>query len=116
LFEVKSVRGAAQEAGLCAGDKIISVNGEPLIDYIDYVWFCGKTRLSFRVRRGDETLTLHMLKDESEDLGLEFAQPLLGKKRVCGNRCVFCFVDQLPKGMRRSLYVKDEDWRWSVLA
>lgn len=116
MFEVKSVRGAAQEAGLRAGDNIISVNGEPLIDYIDYVWFSGKTRLKFRVQRGEEKLTLRMDKEESEDLGLEFSQPLLGKKRVCGNRCVFCFVDQLPRGMRRSLYIKDEDWRWSVLA
>ena len=116
MFSVKSVRDAAQAAGLRAGDKIISVNGEPLVDYIDYVWFCGKTRLKFRVQRGEEKLTLRMGKEESEDLGLEFDQPLLGKKRVCGNRCVFCFVDQLPRGMRKSLYIKDEDWRWSVLA
>ncbi len=116
MFEVKSVTGAARSAGLRAGDIIISVNGEPLIDYIDYVWFGGKTRLKFSVRRGEETLCLRMVKDESEDIGLEFTKPLLGKKRVCGNRCVFCFVDQLPKGMRRSLYIKDEDWRWSVLA
>ena len=116
MFRVKSVRGAAEAAGLRAGDKIISVNGEPLIDYIDYVWFCGRARLSFRIQRGEAALTLRMDKEESEDLGLEFTQPLLGKKRVCGNRCVFCFVDQLPRGMRRSLYIKDEDWRWSVLA
>lgn len=116
MFEVKSVTGAARSAGLRAGDIIISVNGEPLIDYIDYVWFGGKTRLKFSVRRGEETLCLRMVKDESEDIGIEFTKPLLGKKRVCGNRCVFCFVDQLPKGMRRSLYIKDEDWRWSVLA
>jgi putative radical SAM enzyme (TIGR03279 family) len=116
LFEVKSVRGAAEQAGLRAGDKIISVCGEPLIDYIDYVWFCEKTRLKFRVQRGKKRLTLRMDKGEGEDLGLEFRQPLLGKKRVCGNRCVFCFVDQLPRGMRKSLYIKDEDWRWSVLA
>lgn len=112
---MKSVRGAAEEAGLRAGDKIISVNGEPLIDYIDYVWLSAKRRLKFRVQRGSGTLTLRMAKDEGEDLGLEFTQPLMGKKRVCGNRCVFCFVDQLPKGMRRSLYLKDEDWRWSIL-
>ncbi len=113
---MKSVRGAAEQAGLRAGDKIISVCGEPLIDYIDYVWFCEKTRLKFRVQRGKKRLTLRMDKGEGEDLGLEFRQPLLGKKRVCGNRCVFCFVDQLPRGMRKSLYIKDEDWRWSVLA
>jgi putative radical SAM enzyme (TIGR03279 family) len=115
LFEVKSVRGAAEEAGLREGDKIISVNGEPLIDYIDYVWFGAKRSLKFRVRRGSETLALRMDKDQGEDLGLEFVQPLIGKKRVCGNRCVFCFVDQLPRGMRTSLYLKDEDWRWSIL-
>ena len=116
MFEVKSVRGAAQAAGIRAGDNIISVNGEPLIDYIDYVWLSAKQRLKFRVQRGGETLTLRMTKDEGEDIGVEFTQPLMGKKRVCGNRCVFCFVDQLPRGMRSSLYLKDEDWRWSVLA
>ena len=116
MFEVKSVRSAAEAAGLRAGDKIISVCGEPLIDYIDYAYFCGKTRLKFRVQRGEAVLTLRMDKEETEDLGLEFVQPLLGRKRVCGNRCVFCFVDQLPRGMRKSLYVKDEDWRWSLLS
>ncbi len=116
MFEIKSVRGAAEAAGLHAGDRIISVNGEPLLDYIDYVWFSGKERLRFCVQRSGEILKLNMYKDENVDMGLEFVQPLLGKKRVCGNRCVFCFVDQLPRGMRKSLYVKDEDWRWSVLA
>ncbi len=116
MFKVKRVSGAAKAAGIKAGDIILSVNGEPLIDYIDYVWFEGKPKLKFRVRRGEKTLKLRVDKDESEEIGLDFTQSLLGKKRVCGNRCVFCFVDQLPRGMRKSLYVKDEDWRWSLLS
>jgi putative radical SAM enzyme (TIGR03279 family) len=55
------------------------------------------------------------VKDADEDIGLQFSQPLMGKKRVCGNRCIFCFVEQLPKGMRKSLYLKDEDWRYSLV-
>ena len=115
MFEVESVAGAAERAGILPGDKIISVNGEALIDYIDYVYFCALEKLRIRLLRGEKKLTARLVKDAEEDLGLQFAEPLLGKKRVCGNRCIFCFVEQLPKGMRRSLYVKDEDWRYSLI-
>lgn len=117
MFEVKSVGedSAAQRGGLLPGDVIISVNGEPLLDYIDYIYFCAKRHLKIRIERGGTPIALRIVKSDEEDLGVSFTEPLLGKKRVCGNKCVFCFVHQLPKGMRKSLYVKDEDWRYSLI-
>jgi len=117
LFEVKAVDkgSAAERAGILAGDIIVSVNGEALLDYVDYISFCAHKNFKARVLRNRKALTLHSRKDEHEDIGLVFTRPLLGKKSVCSNRCVFCFVDQLPRGMRKSLYVKDEDWRYSLI-
>ena len=117
MFEVKSVDAgsAAARAGIMPGDCIRSINGQPLIDYIDYVYFCAQNRLRFKVLRQGRRLTLRIRKQETDDIGLEFTQPLLGHKRVCRNKCIFCFVDQLPRGMRQSLYLKDEDWRYSLL-
>lgn len=117
LFEVESVAAGspAHRAGLNTGDRVISINGEDFIDYIDYIWFSSRKKLKVRFERRGETKTVVIRKGEDEPLGLEFTQPLLGKKRVCGNKCVFCFVDQLPKGMRKSLYIKDEDWRYSLV-
>ncbi len=117
MFEVESVRNgsAAQRGGILPGDRIVSVNGEPLLDYIDYIYFCAQRRLKIRIERQGALKTLLVLNSDEDDLGITFAEPLLGKKRVCGNKCVFCFVHQLPKGMRKSLYVKDEDWRYSLI-
>lgn len=117
MFETRSVEpgSPAQRAGILPGDFIASINGEELIDYIDYVYFSSLKKLKLKVIRQGAAFTLRINKREDEPLGLEFAQPLLGKKRVCGNKCVFCFVDQLPKCMRRTLYVKDEDWRYSLV-
>lgn len=117
MFEVESVRNgsAAQRGGILPGDRIISVNGEPLLDYIDYIYFCAQRRLKIRIERQGALKTLLVLNSDEDDLGVTFTEPLLGKKRVCGNKCVFCFVHQLPKGMRKSLYVKDEDWRYSLI-
>ena len=117
MFEVKSVGkdSAAQRGGLLPGDIIAKINGEPLLDYVDYIYFCAQRRLKLSIERGGTQKTLHIINSEEEDLGISFTEPLLGKKRVCGNKCVFCFVHQLPKGMRKSLYVKDEDWRYSLI-
>ncbi len=117
MFEVKSVGedSAAQRSGLLPGDMITKINGEPLLDYVDYIYFCAQRRLKICIERGGVPMTIRIVKPDDEDLGISFTEPLLGKKRVCGNKCVFCFVHQLPKGMRKSLYVKDEDWRYSLI-
>ncbi|MDD5018097.1 MAG: DUF512 domain-containing protein [Eubacteriales bacterium] len=117
MFEVKSVEhgSPSERCGIRPGDKIVSVNGEPLIDYIDYVYFSSKKKLKLAFFNDTGKRRVRIKKDEDESLGLEFIQPLLGKKRVCRNKCLFCFVDQLPHGMRQSLYLKDEDWRYSFV-
>ena len=117
LFEVEGadIGSAAQRFGICTGDRIVSVNGEELVDYIDYVYFSAQKKLKIKLLRNGKAITVRIRKEEDESLGLDFTAPLLGAKRVCGNKCVFCFVDQLPKGMRKSLYVKDEDWRYSFV-
>jgi len=117
LFEVKSVAAGsvAEKHKIRAGERIVSINGEPLIDYIDYVYFSAQKKLSIVVETGYRPRTIRMKKSEDEPLGLEFTEEMLGKKRVCANKCLFCFVDQLPRGMRKSLYVKDEDWRYSFV-
>jgi len=117
LFEVfcAGKNSVAQRAGIQKGDKIVSINGQELIDYIDYVYFCAEEKLKIVLIANDKKRVVRIRKEQDQDLGLDFTTPLLGKKRVCGNNCVFCFVDQLPKGMRKSLYLKDEDWRYSFV-
>ena len=116
-FTIREIErnGPLKRAGCKKGDILLQVDGEELKDYIDYEFFCARTEMMLTVKRGARTLHLRVTKDEQEALGAEFEEPLLGKKGVCRNRCVFCFVEQLPKGMRRTLYVKDEDWRYSLV-
>ena len=100
MFEVKDVAegSAAKNHGIKKGDKIASINGQQLIDYIDYVYFSAQERLKIKLFRDGRLLSFRIKKGEYEDLGLDFVQPLMGAKRVCANKCMFCFVDQLPKG------------------
>ncbi len=102
--------------GLRAGDTLLSVNGEEIADIIDYQALTAKTRLSVRVRRalGAEE-TLEFLKSREAPLGLEFGKSMAITPRACKNRCVFCFIDQMPPGLRDTLYVKDDDWRLSLM-
>lgn len=99
--------------GLEAGDEIIAFDGYACEDELDYLYYCETDGFTLTVRdkrgRGETTLTVE--KEEGEDLGLEFEKNTA--IRTCHNRCVFCFVDQMPKGMRESLYVKDDDYGMS---
>ncbi len=105
----------AHRHGITAGDEILSINGEEIQDYIDYAFFMGEERLDLylRKREGEKTKVL-IEKEDYEDLGLLFEDEIGGPVR-CRNKCLFCFVDQLPRGMRQSLRVKDDDWRHSFL-
>lgn len=106
----------AEKCGVLAGEILLSVNGEPVYDLIDYEYLtsCRKCVLEIEDNIGEKR-TVHIVKGETEPLGLSFATSLMSDMRTCANRCVFCFVDQMPKGMRPSLSVKDDDWRLSFI-
>jgi putative radical SAM enzyme (TIGR03279 family) len=107
-------RTPAAAAGLTRGDRIVAVNGQPLRDAIDFQFHAGDERLELTVER-DGVTTTKRLRRRGTELGLELAPPRPGDIATCANKCVFCFIHQLPKGMRRSLYVKDDDFRLSFL-
>ena len=103
----------AEELEIEAGDRLVSVNGHPLRDVIDYNYFGEEDVLVLELEKADgELWELEVEREEGESLGLTFQAPAPAR---CGNNCVFCFVHQLPKGLRSPLYVKDEDYRLSFL-
>ena len=103
----------AKELGIEVGDCITQFDGLPCEDELDYEYYVESDHFTMRVkdhRTGEET-DVEVEKDEGEDLGVEFEKNTC--LRTCHNRCVFCFVDQMPKGMRDSLYIKDDDYSMS---
>lgn len=106
----------AYKAGLRGGETLLSLNGNSIIDVLDYRFYqnSGSLVLEYLDVSG-KTKTAKVKKDEYEELGLEFETYLMDKKHSCLNKCVFCFIDQLPKGLRESLYFKDDDSRLSFL-
>jgi NifB/MoaA-like Fe-S oxidoreductase len=107
--------GIAAELGLLPGDLLLSINGKPLRDVIDYRFYIAEERVELLIRRHDEELLFEVDKDPDDDLGVEFTEPLFDRLRTCNNKCPFCFLTQMPKGMRRSLYLKDDDYRLGFL-
>ena len=105
----------AARAGIRAGDRLMRINGQVVIDFIDYQAFTANRRLRVRVRRGDEILDFAIRKDEYAPLGLAFEKPMMSGTRLCCNKCLFCFVDQLPGDARETMRVKDDDWRTSLM-
>ncbi len=113
LIEEVLPGGLAEEMELEPGDRLVAINDNPLRDLIDYEFNLSDDPLLLEVaRRCGETWEIEVERDEGEPLGLVFVPP--APKR-CGNNCLFCFVHQLPKGLRKPLYVKDEDYRLSFL-
>lgn len=105
----------AEKAGILGGDILLAINGHRINDVLDYRFYLTDTNIRLDLHRGAELLSLSILKGEYDDIGLEFETPLMDKKHSCANGCVFCFIDQLPRGMRKSLYFKDDDDRLSFL-
>ena len=106
----------AQEMGIEAGDRLISINDSEVEDVFDYHFYVNDEELTLVIKKPDgEEWELELEKDYEEDLGLEFEQGLMDEYRSCRNKCMFCFIDQMPKGMRDTLYFKDDDSRLSFL-
>jgi putative radical SAM enzyme (TIGR03279 family) len=108
-------RTTAAAAGLAAGDRILAINGQALRDAIDFQFHSADERLELSVERAGARRALRLVRRPGAELGLELQAPSPGDIATCANKCVFCFIHQLPRGMRRSLYVKDDDFRLSFL-
>lgn len=118
LTKIKSVdaHSPAQRAGVRSGETLTHINGRPIVDVLDYKFFAYDPRLELTLVGEDgRSRTLRVRKAEGEELGLNFETYLMDKARSCANRCIFCFVDQMPPGMRETLYFKDDDARLSFL-
>src|SRR4249920_1827866 len=102
-------------AGVDAGDEVVLVNGDDLRDVIAYQLHADGPRVELELRRGGLERTLVVDKADGAPLGLELASAVFDRVRTCDNHCPFCFIYQLPKGMRKSLYLKDDDYRLSFL-
>ena len=106
----------ADRAGLRPGQTLTQINGHPVLDVLDYKFYSYDTRLEVSFLEPDGSpRSVRVRKQEGEDLGLEFQTYLMDRARSCANSCIFCFVDQMPPGMRKSLYFKDDDARLSFL-
>jgi putative radical SAM enzyme (TIGR03279 family) len=106
----------SEEMGIEAGDNLISINGQDIEDIIDYQFYSQDDLVVLEIEKADgEVWSVEIEKDWDEDLGLVFDDIIFDRMRVCQNRCLFCFVDQLPAGMRKTLYIKDDDYRYSFL-
>lgn len=106
----------ADELGIEAGDKLISINNNEIEDVFDYHFYVNDEELVLLIEKPNgEEWELEIEKDYEEDLGIEFEQGLMDEYRSCHNRCMFCFIDQMPEGMRDTLYFKDDDSRLSFL-
>lgn len=105
----------AQKAGIIAGDDLISVNGFVIQDVLDYRFYIMEPTLVLETERNGQKMTFTVKKEEYDDIGLEFSTYLMDEKKRCRNNCIFCFIDQNPKGMRETVYFKDDDERLSFL-
>lgn len=106
----------AQELGLEPGDALVAINGRPVADVLDYRFLLYNDTLEVQfVSPEGQQLTAEIEKDVDEDLGLRFVQPLMDRPRACHNKCLFCFIDQLPPDVRKTMRFKDDDWRLSFL-
>ena len=117
MVEITEVHGhsRAEKAGVHAGDILLSINGKAIVDVLDYRFYLADSHITLALRRDGNDFTVSIDKREYDDIGLEFATPLMDKKHRCENKCIFCFIDQLPKGLRDTLYFKDDDSRLSFL-
>ncbi len=115
LIRKADLDGPAWRAGLRPGQRLLKINGHPIRDVLDYKFYGYDSRLELEVEQQGHIRRLVVEKEEGRELGLEFETYLMDSQKGCANKCVFCFIDQLPKGLRPSLYFKDDDARMSFL-
>ena len=106
----------AEELGIEKGDEILSIDGEKMSDMIDYNFYCKSDFLTLEVKKTSGDIeAIELEKDYDEELGIVFESAVFDRVKPCLNKCIFCFVDQQPEGLRRTLYIKDDDYRLSYL-
>ena len=105
----------AESAGLSPGDKLLTVNGHEIHDILEYRYLISESEVTLDVEKADGTEEIITIESDFEDLGIEFSEALIAEAKSCKNKCIFCFIDQLPKGMRETVYFKDDDTRLSFL-
>lgn len=115
IIEEVAKGSIADELGIEKGDIIISINDSEVKDIIDYKYLVSDDYIVLQIERNEEIWEFEIEKDFDEDLGIVFTNPLIDKAKSCKNKCIFCFVDQLPPDMRETLYFKDDDSRLSFL-
>ena len=116
IVETVEKDSIAQELGIEPGDRLISINGQEIEDIFDYQYYVEDEELLLLIEKADgEQWELEIEKDADEALGIGFGAGLMDEYRSCCNRCIFCFIDQMPPGMRDTLYFKDDDSRLSFL-
>lgn len=105
----------AEEAGIEAGDKLVSINGHDFHDILEYRYLTAEYETTLEVLKKDGTTEMITVENDYDDIGVEFSEGLIDEAQSCQNKCIFCFIDQLPKGMRETVYFKDDDTRLSFL-
>ena len=107
----------AARHGIKAGETLLSISGTPVLDLVDYQFLTARPTLELLLQSEDQsTRTIHIHKRTEEALGLTLESSLMSCPKTCANHCMFCFIEQMPPGMRESLYVRDDDWRLSLMA
>ena len=105
----------AEKSGILAGDILLSINENSINDVLDYRFYLTERVVNIGLSRDGEEYSVSIKKGEYDDIGLDFETPLMDKKHSCKNKCIFCFIDQNPEGLRESLYFKDDDSRLSFI-
>ncbi|MFA5658830.1 MAG: DUF512 domain-containing protein [Oscillospiraceae bacterium] len=109
------INSAAEKAGINPGDILLGVNDNEITDVLDYMFYIAEKKVRLDILRESSRLSFSIVKSEYDDIGIEFSSFLMDEKKSCCNKCIFCFIDQLPNGMRDTLYFKDDDSRLSFL-
>jgi putative radical SAM enzyme (TIGR03279 family) len=115
LVEAVAEGSFADELGIRPGDRITMINGRPVMDALDFQFHAQAETVTFQLERGGRTVEHELELDGDEFWGITFSDPTFDGVRLCENGCPFCFIKQIPKGMRKSLYVMDDDFRYSML-